>query len=72
MVTAAVKGMTVPQMRKLLSEIRTHLANQTMVDPFLCDQKLSNDQCMHEFAVQVTLGIHEKRVKNKKIMKQES
>jgi hypothetical protein len=68
MVTAAVKGMSVAQMRKLLSEMRSKLHTQTLVMPFLADDTLSNGQKMYEFAIDVTLGIHEKRSKTKKLM----
>ena len=68
MVTAAVKGMSVAQMRKLLAEMRSHLQNQTMASPFLVDDMLSNNQKMYEFAIDVTIGIHEKRSKTKKLI----
>lgn len=69
MVTSAVKGMSVAQMRKLLSETRSLFHAQTYAAPFMCDQKLSNDQKVYEFAIDVALGIHDKRSKTKKAMR---
>ena len=64
--TSAVEGMKVSDMRKLLSESRSMLLNQTIEQPFSMNQKLSNDETIWEFSVKVALGIHSKRTKSTK------
>lgn len=67
--TSAVEGMSVSDMRKLLAEFRSLMSNQTQECPFTLNDILSNDQYVWQFAVDVALGIHEKRTKSTKSKK---
>ena len=67
--TSAVQGMSVSDMRKYLSELRTCLETQSEETPFCVSASLSNGQPIMDFAKAVALGIHEKRSKLKKELK---
>jgi hypothetical protein len=58
--------MSVSDMRKYLSELRTYLDIQSEDKPFMSSLQLTNGQSVFEFARLVALGIHEKRSKVKK------
>lgn len=58
--------MTVTEMRRYLSEMRTLIDVQTEDAPFTLMANLSNGQLVSDFAVAVACGIHEKRSKVKK------
>jgi hypothetical protein len=62
--TAAVSGMSIAEMRRLLAETRTLLDSQSEDNPFRVDVPLSNGQELYKFTMQVAYGIHEKRSKN--------
>lgn len=68
--TSAVQGMSVSDMRKFLAELRTYLDTQSEDIPFSVSSTLSNGQTVVEFAKAVALGIHEKRSKLKKDLKE--
>jgi hypothetical protein len=62
--TAAVSGMSIAEMRRLLAETRSLLDGQKEDSPFRIDTPLSNGEPLYSFTMQVAYGIHEKRSKN--------
>jgi hypothetical protein len=60
---SAIKGLSIIDMKKLLSEFRNTLVQQTMEDPFHLSVPLSNGQTVSEFTYLVCLGMHQKRRK---------
>lgn len=60
-VTAAVPGMTVPEMRKQLAEVRTLLTVQSTQRPFALSTVLSSKIPAWKFVYDVAIGLHKKR-----------
>lgn len=62
--TSAVPGMSIADMRKLLSETRALIDSQTVERPFTMSAPLSISTPVYDFTNRVALGIHEKRAKS--------
>jgi len=64
--TSAVPGMSVSDMRKCLAEVRAHLSDQNAKNPFNMKLVLSNGMELWNFVHLVALGLHQKRMKNRR------
>jgi hypothetical protein len=64
--TSAIPGMSVPDMRRCLSEVRLLLSEQNAGNPFDMKKKLSNGMEIYNFVHLVALGLHQKRMKNRR------
>ncbi len=64
--TSAIPGMSVPDMRRCLAEVRLLLGEQDMATPFDMKKKLSNGMEIWNFVHLVALGLHQKRMKNRR------
>jgi hypothetical protein len=59
--TSAIDGMSVAEVRKYLGETRKGWSAQTLNQPFYITDKLSNGMTMQEFALKFQQGHHQKR-----------
>jgi hypothetical protein len=64
-VTAAVPGMTVSQMRRLLAAVRTRLARQNELAPFSLVEEIAPGFVTWELCTRVAVGLHEKRTRSR-------
>lgn len=64
--TSAIPGMSVPDMRRCLAEVRLLLSEQDVSNPFDMKRKLSNGMEIWNFVHLVALGLHQKRMKNRR------
>ena len=66
LMTSAVPGMTVTEMRRCLAEVRSLLSHQTPSAPFDMQYVLSNGTPVWEFVHKVAIGLHQKRSHNRR------
>lgn len=64
--TSAVPGMSVCDMRRGLAEVRSILQDQSIKNPFNMKHILSNGEEIWKFVHLVAIGLHQKRLKNRK------
>ena len=64
--TSAVPGMSVSEMRRGLTEVRSILSEQSTKNPFNMKHELSNGIEIWKFVHQVANGLHHKRLRNRK------
>jgi hypothetical protein len=64
--TSAVPGMSVSDMRRGLAEVRTILQEQSVNNPFNMKHTLSNGVEIWKFVHLVSIGLHQKRLRNRK------
>jgi hypothetical protein len=64
--TSAIPGMSVPEMRRSLAEVRGLLSEQNPRNPFNLQHNLSNHILVWQFVHQVAVGMHKKRAHNRK------
>lgn len=59
--TSAIDGMSVADVRKCLGEVRKQWTQQTVDHPFFSTDKLSNGMMIQEFSLRFQKGHHQKR-----------
>ena len=64
-VTAAVPGMTVSQMRRLLAAVRARLGRQNEHAPFSLIEEIAPGVVTWELCTRVAVGLHEKRTRSR-------
>jgi hypothetical protein len=69
MESSTVPGITVTDMRRGLSEVRTMLTEQDELRPFNMNEQLCNGMPVWKFVYSVATGLHKKRSKNRRVEK---
>lgn len=60
-VTSAISGMSVGEVRKGLDYMRKRWKDQNRDEPFFIDEEMPNGMVMQDFALQFVMGHHYKR-----------
>ena len=69
MESSTVPGITVTDMRRGLSEVRSMLNEQDECRPFNMNMQLCNGMPVWKFVYSVATGLHKKRSKNRRVEK---
>lgn len=69
MESSTVPGITIADMRRGLSEVRSMLTDQDELRPFNMNVQLCNGMPVWKFVYSVATGLHKKRSKNRRVEK---